>query len=322
VKGMVGERELFPARNDWRETPMVSVPLDDAIGFYNPLTITWYYGPTADGPWYEAGQSSNQVYVLLGAPQTSPLYHTLVHLSCKNAKGETEPAEATEKMWSEFTDQKVFRMDGTQLTYYSSYTTQNTTTGDLLKYGDGQCGAWASFFIDMRKIHGIDDYGEYVIFRAIPPAGIAQDSVGFIVNDWKFDGSGRSGHPVYPYLNIPDTSLIEEHRYHWKFSEVHDETGVAGQGNANPASLFNNHQVVISGEYYDPSYGKKYLSLEEIDDTAIAGFYIRGLYEVAESVIQMDLNSDYDWADIVTVPVFLFRKNTEGLDLYEERWDY
>ena len=34
--------------------------------------------------WYEAGESSNPVSMLLGAP----LYHTLVHLGCENATGD------------------------------------------------------------------------------------------------------------------------------------------------------------------------------------------------------------------------------------------
>ena len=63
---------------------MISVPLDNAIGFHDPLTITWYYDPTADGPWHEAGTSANPVSVLLGAP----LYQTLVHLGCENAAGD------------------------------------------------------------------------------------------------------------------------------------------------------------------------------------------------------------------------------------------
>ena len=55
----------------------------------DPLTITWYYGPTVNGPWHEAGTSANPVSVLLGTPQTAPLYHTLVHLGCENAAATT-----------------------------------------------------------------------------------------------------------------------------------------------------------------------------------------------------------------------------------------
>ena len=63
---------------------MVSIRLENKIDFYNPLTMTWYYGPTVDGHWYEAGTSANPVSVLLGAP----LYQTLVHLGCENAAGD------------------------------------------------------------------------------------------------------------------------------------------------------------------------------------------------------------------------------------------
>ena len=160
MKGMVGEREFFPPRPDWRETPMVSKPLDDKIDFYNPLTITWYYGPTADCPWYEAGQSSNQVYVTLGTPQTAPLYHTLVHLACsgEEVQGKTVPSEAVSAIWNEFKDNEVKNVNGMQLRYYNpekETIARNTT--ELLKDKNktGECRAWAELFIDVLKVHGI-----------------------------------------------------------------------------------------------------------------------------------------------------------------------
>jgi len=132
--------------------------------FHHPLTITWYYGPTVNGPWYEAGQSSNQVYVLLGAPQTAPLYHTLVHLGCENAKGETTPEGAIPKIWEEFTDRSVVRVNtSASMQYYGPRTSQNLdplpsdffTTAGLLEHGDGRCSAWANLFVDILKTQGI-----------------------------------------------------------------------------------------------------------------------------------------------------------------------
>ena len=95
--------------------------------------------------WCSAGTSANQTYVTLGDPLTT-VYHTLVHLGCKNADGENTAANCTSKIWAEFTDRDVRRVDGVQLTYYASYTCCNVTTASLLANGDGQCGAWAKFF--------------------------------------------------------------------------------------------------------------------------------------------------------------------------------
>ncbi len=286
-----------------------SNPFVNQIDFFDPMSITWRFSLDDGSTWYTTTTSANQTYVTLGDPVTM-VYHTLAHLGCKNADGETTAAGCTAKIWGEFTDRNVRRVDGVQLTYYASYTCGNLTTASLLANGDGQCGAWAKLFIDMRKVQGIDDIDEYVIFEPI-----ADD--GFVVKNWTFNGAGTSGHPTHPYLNIfeSDATLIGATSYNWTFAEVNDAPGIPGQGNANPASLFNNHQVVISGQYYDPSYGIQHASLQSIDDT-IDGFYIAGTYPVDEPAVSMDLNGDGDETDLnVIVNVILFRKNPPGLNI-------
>ena len=228
-----------------------SNPFDNKMDFFDPMSIAWGFSVDGGSTWWNAGICANQTYVTLGDPLTT-VFHTLAHLGCKNANGENTAANCTSKIWSEFTDRDVRRVDGVQLTYYASYTCVNVTTASLLANGDGQCGSWAKFFIDMRKVQGIDDTDEYVIFEPI-----ADD--GFCVKNWTFTGAGSSGHATHPYLNLPDFPLVGATSYNWKFAEVVDATGIPGQGNANPASLFNNHQVVISGQYYDPSYGVQHI---------------------------------------------------------------
>lgn len=287
------------------------------------MSIAWSFSVDGGSTWCDAGTSANQTYVTLGDPLTT-VYHTLAHLGCKNADGENTTANCTSKIWTEFTDRDVRRVDGVQLTYYASYTCGNVTTASLLANGDGQCGAWAQFFIDMRKVQGIDDTDEYVIFRPISPSGIPQDYVGFLVKNWTFTGAGSSGHATHPYLNLPDSPFIGATSYNWKFAEVNDAAGIPGQGNANPASMFNNHQVVISGQYYDPSYGVQHASLEDIDDNAIDGFYIGPvLYPVDEPVVNLDLNGDGDKTDMqVDTGVYLIRQNAAGLDIWEQKYDW
>ena len=300
-----------------------SNPFANEVDFFDPMSITWSFSMDGGSTWCNAGTSANQTYVTLGDPLTT-VYHTLAHLGCKNADGENTAANCTAKIWTEFTDRDVRRVDGVQLTYYASYTCGNVTTASLLANGDGQCGSWASLFIDMRKVQGIDDTDEYVIFRPIPPSGIPQDYVGFLVKNWTFPGSGSSGHATHPYLNLPDSPFIGATSYNWMFAEVTDATGIPGQGNANPASFFNNHQVVISGEYYDPSYGVKHNSLQDIDDNSIDGYYIGPVaYPVDEPVVDLDLNGDGDKTDLqVDTGVYLIQKNAAGLDIWEQRYNW
>ncbi len=293
-----------------------SNPFANEVDFFDPMSITWSFSMDGGSTWCNAGTSANQTYVTLGDPLTT-VFHTLAHLGCKNADSENTEANCTSKIWSEFTDRDVRRVDGVQLTYYASYTCGNVTTASLLANGDGQCGSWAKFFIDMRKVQGIDDTDEYVIFEPM-----ADD--GFCAKNWTFTGAGSSGHATYPYLNLPDSPLVGATSYNWKFSEVDDATGIPGQGNANPASLFNNHQVVISGQYYDPSYGVQHATLQVIDDNAIDGFYIGpGTYPVDEPTVNLDLNGDGDKTDMgVNTTVMLFRKNPAGLNIKETKVNY
>ena len=286
-----------------------SYPFADEVNFFDPMSIAWSFSVDDGAMWCNSGTSANQTYVTLGNPLTT-VFHTLAHLGCMNADGENTATGCTEKIWSEFTDRDVRRVDNVQLTYYASYLCTNISTADLLKHGDGQCGSWARFFIDMRKVQGIDEQDEYVIFKPIYDDG-------FIVKNWSFTGNGTSGHPTHPYINFFSNydALYGSTSYNWLFAEVNDENGIQGQGNTNPASMFNNHQVVISGQYYDPSYGIKYANMQEIDDS-IDGFYIQGDGAFDEPTVNVDLNVDGDVNDLgVMVYYRLFRKNPPGVNI-------
>ena len=228
---------------------LTSSPLPNAIALWDPLTITWYYSPTDSdaGPWLDAGISRNPVYVLLGAPQTAPLYHTLVHLGCENAKGETTPEGAIPKIWGEFTDQRVVRVKtSAPMQYYGPRTSQNPdplprdffTTEGLLKFGDGRCEAWANFFVDTLRIQGIDTAFTRVIFPKNNLPNIAP--FGFLVKHWEITYSPR---------------------------HAQDLPGIAGQGNENPKSAFANHVVVSLRGCFKSSVVAKRQGVSNLDLT-------------------------------------------------------
>ena len=289
----------------------------DEVACYPSFPIAWSFSLDKGTNWFPVGASDNPVYVTLGDPLTTT-YHTLVHLGCSNAAGETTVAGCTARIWADFTDRDVRRVDGTQLTYYGSWQCQNVTTAELLAEGDGQCGAWANFFIDMRKVQGIDSPDEYVTIRPAPPSGIPQQYARLLCKNWNFAGIGSSGSVVYPYLNLPDTPYLGDAQYFWKFAEVTDAMGMPGQGNPNPASFFQNHQVFIDGEYYDPSYGVKHSSIQDWEDDMIAGYAIGPLSRpVDEPIVGMDLNGDGDSNDLqVDATVFWIRTNPPGSDVW------
>ena len=67
--------------------------------------------------------------------------------------------------------------------------------------------------------------------------------------------------------------FIYETGYLWNGTpDVSYTAGTPGQNNLKPAALFNLHYVVTIGNIlYDPSYGKVYQSLQDVDN-AFSGF--------------------------------------------------
>ena len=302
----------------------------DEVDFLDPLWIWWQVSVDGGVTWHPLSPlTRNRCYVTLGDAIPSPealegVFHTCVHIGCKYGDGEDTEAGMLLDVWDYFSKLLVCRADGKELHYYKSYKTLNCGTKDLLgdPNGDGQCGAWAHFFIDVLRAQGIQYANNYAVIEPKATAGSE-----FFVKRWNFQDPGKSSDPNYPYLNIPDPSFatnseglpifIKDDHYEWKYADVTDDTtGLPGQHNGNPASLFGNHQVYINGTYYDPSMGKTYASLQEIDDQAIAAYAERDYSrQVNESDIGVDLNNDGDTNDQVIVNAYIIKKNPPGLDL-------
>ena len=187
-----------------------STTLPDHVDYLDTseFQVTWSYAHSADGPWYEAGTSQNQLYVTLDTPKTSlvnpsPVYHTLIHLGSKNARGESSESLVVDKIWNEFTDREVFRMDGEQLRYYHEYVADARNTADLLLQANGDCESWARFFIDMLKIQNISARLYDVREKTHP------GEFGFLVKEMTFYGEGGSPETA-PYVYIGARKVYEE----------------------------------------------------------------------------------------------------------------
>jgi hypothetical protein len=87
--------------------------------------------------------------------------------------------------------------------------------------------------------------------------------------------------------------------------------------------MFKNHQLVfVEGQYYDPSYGVTFDSLQAIDDS-IGAFYWIGKGQVHEPMVGLDLNNNGNKTDsAVYTDIVAFKKNPRGLNIIDKNEDY
>lgn len=228
--------------------------------------LDWFIRLPGLSDWHKVGSTKHTVCITKGDRVASldSQQETLFTLACKNAKGKTTDTDIIAGIWSDFTDREVNRVDGgLTLAYYRDYTGTVTSTRELIKTRDGQCGAWCSLFVDMLKVHGIDNVKEGRTIRC--PSG-----EGFLVKNWDFSvtPSGTLPHP-YEIEGLQ----ISSGGYSWTSSDLTDLTGAPGQGRNNPKSFFYNHFIVqIGSNYYDPSYGKMHTTVDAMDGE-MDGFY-------------------------------------------------
>lgn len=306
-----------------------STALGAAVNYYAKFVVDWQVSFDAGATWLKAGKSTNEVDVTLHDPKNpTKLYETLPYLGTMAAKGDTTEAKVISDIWSLFPGLTIKRKDGTPLKYYETFSGGSCfTTGGLLAMGQGQCSAFASLFLDLLKAQGIATTtdGKDIKYAVVQYKGDTTNG-GFLVKNWSFNGAGVSGVAAYPYLNLPPldgSSFVGANSYKWGYADVTDVAGVPGQNSANPASFFNNHQIVkIGTAYYDPSYGLTYTSLKDMEAQAIAGYYLFKNTPVDEAKVNLDLNGDGNKTDTVTVPAFLIKKSAGNDELTETLYAY
>jgi len=167
----------------------------DALGKggFPIFQLDWEMSTNGGTNWLAVGSTRHTVYVTLKAPEGIWWNETLFYIGCRYATNETDEKEMIKKVWNHFKGLEVKRMDGMTLTYYKKWNNRVSDTVGLLEQGDGECGAWAKFFLDVLKVQGFRTLGNLLKFT---PVNLDH---GFIVKNWKFHGSGKSGHPSYPY---------------------------------------------------------------------------------------------------------------------------
>ena len=205
------------------------------VDYLNPMSIDWSYSPDYGTNWCTAGTSTNRAYVTLSNP-IALVYHTVVHIDCVNAAGQTTTNGTADAIFQEFTDRVVRRVyDSAQMTYWASSQMGGTETGEILQRTDanGNCQAWSGMLRDCFRVQGINADR----IRALP---VSASDNSILVKSWSFN-EPPSGTGTYPYVVGTD---------------AFDQNGIPGQGNANPPGAFNGHWITRCNDaYYDPSYG-------------------------------------------------------------------
>jgi hypothetical protein len=141
---------------------------------------------------------------------------------------------------------------------------------DLLVRQTGNCVAFTKLFITQLAEQGIVSQNNFIKL-----ASSVENEKLFVAN-WhdNFDGGPGTSNPRagYMYVNIPEDNLMgindltQRWQYQWQSAEVLDHYGISGQNNDNPAKLFDNHVIAkIDNMYYDPSYGKAYANVADIN---------------------------------------------------------
>jgi hypothetical protein len=212
-------------------------PLPDRVDCFDSDPICWEMNPAGQG-WAPAGDTLNVLYVTLADPSGTPAYWTLLDVSCRAARGDTAESALVPHAFVPFIGLSLNRKrDGHRLTYWDPPTTQAYLTCEMLAASDGggECGAWASFFIDMLRCHGVTDARFILVVRD------QSTSLRFLVKDWCFH------HPP------PSNASALTHKLDEQCVNL---PGIPGQNNPEPPPAFHTHYIVRQGgRFYDPSYG-------------------------------------------------------------------
>jgi hypothetical protein len=131
-----------------------SASLPDSIGCDDDVEFTWDYSISADA-YTSAGTSSHTIYRTLSAPNEA--FHTCVDIACRAVSG-TTVSEALSGTWSKFTTLAITKARDPEspLFFWHGTTVFGTDTRTLLRYANGNCGAWARFLHDALKVHGVE----------------------------------------------------------------------------------------------------------------------------------------------------------------------
>jgi hypothetical protein len=312
----------------------------NVVRYFPKFEIKWEVRYEGNTDWEYLASSTNKVYVThrqpvlvqrLGHLEETKVFHTLIDIGCRNAEKSKVPTDIVPKIYGEFLDRIVKRVDGAgPIRYWGDpniyvtplidpitgmfaidpatglpYPLPATCPWAVLKmikssFSDGTCGGWAAFFENCLAIQGIikskiiaPNYGyaintlqysryetDYIeCFGVIPDPvlcvpGISSGTIAanFYVKNWELlalekfvvNDSENKLSSISPFEPLTSSG---------KIVRIREKGGLAGQGNDNPRSEFDNHAIVeFEDKLYDPSYGSMVSSSKlEWESSALAG---------------------------------------------------
>jgi len=280
--------------------------------------------------------TGNPFYIVYSKPANNnrPLYESVLKAgSVYNKRLPDSTNSVITNAWKAFSKRQVPSVkairsgllpgyQGYYLTYYGNYKDHkpnSENTASLLSTGDGDCVAWAKFWMDVLEAQGIkEDDWSYTV------AGTTTDDQPWqlVVKQWTYpltpggltDPNQRT--LVFPpalknakfptlagvmfYVNTYNKVLEGDHDYSWINWAVKQNTtskaNIAGQDNFAPASLFKGHNLVkitnpnpkTGYQFYDPSYGTAYAAPD--DETGLKNFKINAVQGFALGFLGFPLN--------------------------------
>ncbi len=256
-----------------------SASLANQVDYLPALAVNWEYSVDGGASFCNAGASTHPIYVTWQPPaQTTPT-HTLLDVGCRAAQGEagvpgTDDDKVLDKVWAKFQTKAIRRAsDNVLLSYYGFFDVNSngawdagtdidfnsrdpnapnfcpvTSAADLIRIGNGQCGAWAEFLNEVLKAQGLAAING-AANKLINIRPVAQNQR-LPAQNWKTKGN-PDWKIVNDYAGITGANAVNPGN-----KQAADAVGKAGQGNSpNPPAWFERHYgVQANGAIYDPSY--------------------------------------------------------------------
>lgn len=229
--------------------------------YFDPFTINWKNGVLGNTAKIDVGSTDNKLYVTMAAPGTDPgsKNHTVFELACKSNDGQDGLDALRDNIWAQFVSGPTsspgpvlrptpngFNLSVVQtpLVYWLNPQAQLHEASELLEGGDGSCAAWTKLLRAAFSLQGIP--AQIVTVR--PKPGHAEvDNRRLYIKNWTVTNPNQW---TYYWNNWYDGATAAND------NGVTETTGMRGQNNDDPRSVFSNHVILQSGgKIYDPSYG-------------------------------------------------------------------
>ncbi len=304
----------------------------ERVEFHDPFEIEWEFSFDQIN-WSYIHTSENPLYVTRDYWQTGnsdpvPPLHTYFRIGCELANNLVEEDEIIAAIWEVFKQKEFVRADNSKLAYYGDWNTTNVYAEQLIAEKNGQCSAHSMAFLNCLKAQGINYEEDYLVVTA------SQDGkeLGFLVENfsgkisppgtsWAVDSWAIGGEPIglpdgfdIEYVVIPKQgfeAVANNFQDNMIYSEINDESGLAGQNEPNPKAYFLNHQFVyINSKFYDVPYGGQYEFLNDIKGNLFGYIYVTEA-TISEETLGFDLIDPLTTSD-VTMEVWLIDRDLDN----------